>query len=76
VHNSSETSFTLHDDLGDAHVAAQRREEDDELDGINVVHEDNECGFLGDNEGDNVIEAVVDEEGFQVLLTTTKSEVK
>jgi hypothetical protein len=27
-------SFTLHDDAGDTHFAAQGREEDDELDGV------------------------------------------
>jgi hypothetical protein len=69
--------FTLHDDVGDAHLAAQGGEEDDELDGVDVVRNDDECGFLGFDEGDNVVEAVFDEEGFlRVPLTTTMSEVK
>ena len=67
MHNRSETGFTLQDDLGNAYFA------DDELDGVDVVCDDGECGFLGDD----VVEAVFDEEGYLgVLLTTTKSEVK
>ena len=57
VHDGSETSLTFHDDVEDAHLAAQGGEEDDELDGVDVVHVG---GFLGDDEGDDVVEAVSD----------------
>ena len=70
MHDGSETSFTLHDDVGDAHLAAQSGEENDELDGVDVVRDDDERGFLGFDEGDDVVEAVLDEERFlRVLLT-------
>ena len=62
--------MTFHDDVEDAHLAAQGWEEDDELDGVDVLRDD-EGGFLGFDEGDDVVEAVFDEEGFlEVLLTT------
>jgi len=77
VHNSSETSFTLHDDVGAAHLAAQGGEEDDELDSrVDVVRDDDEGGFLGFDEGDDVVEAVFDKEGFFGVLLMTMSEVK
>ena len=62
MHDSFETSFTLHDDVRDAHLAAPGREEDDDLDGVDVVHDDDECGFLSFDEGDDVVEAIFDGE--------------
>ena len=70
MHDGSEACFTLHDDVGNAHLAAQSGEEDDELDGVDVVRDDDECGFLGFDEGDDVVEAVLDEEGFLGVLLT------
>ena len=75
MHNSSETSFTLHDDVGNAHLAAQGGEEDDELDGLDVVRDDDERDFLGFDEGDDVVEAVFDEEGFLGVLLISTSEL-
>ena len=77
MHDGSEASFTLHDNVGDAHLAAQGGEEDDELNGVDVVRDDDKRGFLGFDKGDDVVEAVFDEEGFLgVLLITTMSEVE
>ena len=59
MHDGSETSLTFHDDVEDAHLAAQGEEEDDELDGADVVRDD-EGGFLGFDKGDDVVEAVFD----------------
>ena len=75
MHNSSETSFTLHDDVGNTHLAAQGGEEDDELDGVDVVHDDDQRGFLGFDEGDDVVEAVFDEEGFLGVLLISMSDL-
>jgi len=56
---------------------AQLGEEDNELDGIDVMRDEDKCGFLGFDEGDDVIEVIFDKEGFlEVLLITTMSEVK
>ena len=76
MHDGSETSFTLHDDVGNAHLAAQSGEEDDELDGVDVVRDDDEGGFLGFDEGDDVVEAVLDEGGFLGVLLIIMSEIK
>jgi hypothetical protein len=76
VHNGSETSFTLHDDVGNAHLAAQGGKEDDELDGVDVVRDGDERGFLCFDEGDDVVESVFDEEGFLGVLLITMLEVK
>ena len=76
MHDGSETGFTLHDDVGDAHFAAQGGEEDDELDGIDVVRDDDEGGFFGFDEGDDVVEAVLDEQGFFGVLLIKMSEIK
>ena len=73
MHDSSEAWFTLHDDVGDAHLAAQGGEEDEELEGIDVVRDDDDHGFLGFNEGDDVVKAVFDEERlFGVLFISER----
>ena len=59
VHDVSEISLTFHDDVEDAPLAAQGGEEDDELDGVDVVRDD-EGSLLGFDEGDDVVEAVFD----------------
>ena len=54
VLDGSEACFTLHDGIGDAHLGPQAGKEDDELDRVDVVCDDDERGFLGFDEGDNV----------------------
>ena len=69
MHDGSETRFTLHDDVGDAHLTAQGGEENDKFNGVDVVRDDDQRGFFGFDEGDDVVEAVLDEERFlRVLL--------
>lgn len=63
-----ETGLALHDDVWHTHLAAQGGEEDDELDGVNIVCDDNEGGLLGFDEGDDVVETVLDEEGLLGVL--------
>ena len=75
MHNSSEMICTLHNDVGNAHLAAQGREEDDELDGVDVMRDDNEGSFLGFDEGDDVVEAIFHEEGFLGVLLISTSEL-
>ena len=59
MHDGSEATLTVHDDVEGACLVAQGGEEDDELDGVNVVRDD-EGGFRGFDEGDDVVEAVFD----------------
>ena len=63
VNDRAETGLALDDDVGDAHLAAERGEEDNELDGVDIVSDDNERSLLGLDEGNAVVEAVLDEEG-------------
>ena len=64
----AETGLTLDDDVGDAHLAAQGGEEDDELNRVNIVSDDDERRLLGLNESDTVVETVLDEEGLLGVL--------
>ena len=43
----SEACFALHDGIRDAHLRPQGGEEDNELDGVDVVCDDDKRGFLG-----------------------------
>ena len=68
VHDGAETGFAFDDGVGDTHFAAEGGEEDDELDGVHVVGDQDEAGFLGFDEPDDVVEAVFDGEGFLSIV--------
>lgn len=63
VDDGTETGLALDDGVGDTHLAAESRKEDDKLDGVNVVGDQDKSGLLGLNEGDNVVETVLDNVG-------------
>lgn len=63
VDHRAEAGLALDDDVGHAHLAAERGEEDDELDGVDVVRDDDEGSLLRLDERDGVVETVLDEEG-------------
>jgi hypothetical protein len=44
--NASEASLVLDNAVGDAHLAAERGQEDDQLDGIHVVGDQDQLGLL------------------------------
>lgn len=68
--HSSETSLALDDGVGDTHLAAEGREEDDELNGVDIVGDEDESGLLVLDQADDVVEAVLDDVGLlaDVLL--------
>jgi len=70
VDNSAQTSLALDDGIGDAHLLAQRRQEDDQLNGVDVVGDQDQRGLLVLNEADDVVQAVLDSVGLlaDVLL--------
>jgi len=68
VHDRAKTGFTLDNDVGDTHLAAEGGEEHDELDGVNVVCDDDKRGFLCFDEGDAVVQTVFNEEGLLRVL--------
>ena len=60
--DSSETSLALDNSVGDAHLAAQSRQEDDELNGVDIVRDQDERSLLVLDQANNVVETVLDEE--------------
>jgi hypothetical protein len=64
VHDGAETGLALDNGVRDTHLAAQGGEEDDEFDGVDVVGDQDESGFLGFNQADDVVETVLDGVGF------------
>jgi hypothetical protein len=70
VDDRAETGLALDDGVGDTHLAAEGGEEDDKLNGVNIVGDEDESGLLGLDEGDNVVETVLDNVGLlaDVLL--------
>ncbi len=76
VHNRAKTSLALDNDIGDTHLAAESGEEDDELNGVNIVGNDDESGLLGLNEGNDVVKTVLGEQGLLGVLNKSSSENK
>ena len=70
VDDSAESGFALDDGIWDTHLAAEGGEEDDQLDGVNIVGDKHERGLLVLNEANNVVETVLDNIGLlaDVLL--------
>lgn len=53
--NGTETGLALDDHVRNTHLAAEGGKEDDELDGVNVIGDDDKVGLLLLNETDNVL---------------------
>ena len=68
VNDGTETGLALDNDVGDTHLAAESGEEDNELDGVNIVSDDDEGSLLGLYEGNSVVQTVLDEEGLLLRL--------
>jgi hypothetical protein len=60
VNNSSETSLALDDGVGDTHLAAQSRQENNQFDGVDIVGNQDERGLLVLDETNDVVETVLD----------------
>lgn len=76
VDDGTETGLALDDGVGDTHLAAESRKEDDKLDRVNVVGDQDESRLLGLDEGDNVVETVLDDVGLlaDILLLLALSD--
>lgn len=68
--DSAESGLALDDSVRDAHLAAEGREEDDELDGVDIVGNEDERSLLVLNQANDVVETVLDNVGLlaDVLL--------
>ena len=56
----SETGLALDDGVWDTHLLAESGKEDNELDGVNIVGDEDEGSLLVLNEANNVVETVLD----------------
>ena len=68
VDDSAKAGLALDDDVGNTHLPAEGREVNNQLNWVHIVGNDDQGGFLGLDEGNGVIEAVLDEEGFLRVL--------
>lgn len=58
--DSAETGLALDDGIGDAHLLAERRKEDNQLNGVNIVGDEDERSLLVLNQANDVVETVLD----------------
>lgn len=56
----AETSLALDDGVRDTHLLAERGQEDDELDGVDIVGDEDERSLLVLNQTNDVVETVLD----------------
>jgi len=60
VHYATKTSLVLDDAVWDLHLSAQGRQEQNDLNGIDVTGDDNQLRFLLFNEGGDGVDSVTD----------------
>ena len=60
VDDRSETGLALHNGVWDTHLLAESGKEDNELNGVNIVGDEDERSLLVLNEANNVVETVLD----------------
>lgn len=61
--DSAKTGLALDNGVGNTHLLAERGEEDDELDGVDIVGDQNERSLLVLDQANNVVETVLDSVG-------------
>lgn len=61
VYNRAKASLALDNDVGNAHLSAEGREVDNQLNRIYIVSDNDQSGLLGFDEGNCMVEAVLDE---------------
>jgi len=67
MNNCPKTGLTLDNDVGNTHLAAEGRKEDNKFDRINIVCDGDEGCFLGFNKSNDMVQAVFRKKGFLVL---------
>ena len=72
MNDSAETSFAFYNDIRNTHLATEGRQEDDELDGVNIMSDDDESSLLGLDKSNNMIETIFDEQRFLRVLNPIK----
>lgn len=60
MYDGTETSLALDNGVGDTHLAAESGQEDDQLNGVDIVRDEHEGSLLVLNQADDVVETVLD----------------
>jgi hypothetical protein len=60
VDDSAEAGLALDDGIGNAHLAAEGGQEDDELNGVDIIGNEDERGLLVLDQANDVVETVLD----------------
>jgi hypothetical protein len=60
VDQSAEAGLALDDGVRNAHLAAESRQEDNQLNGVDIVGDEDEGGLLVLNQADDVVQTVLD----------------
>jgi hypothetical protein len=63
VNDGTKTSLALDNGVGHTHLLAERRKEDNELDGVDIVGDQDQRSLLVLNEADNVVQTILDSVG-------------
>jgi len=63
VDDGAESGLALDDGIGDAHLAAESGKEDNQLNGVDIVGDEDEGSLLVLNQANNVVETVLDNVG-------------
>lgn len=61
MNDSAETSFALHNDIRNTHLATEGGQEDDELYRVNIMSDDDKSSLLSLYEGYYMIKTIFDE---------------
>ena len=70
MHYSANARLALHNHVGYPHLATQGREEDDELDRVDIMRDDDKLGFLRLDKRDDVVQPILGEQRFLGVLET------
>ena len=68
MNDSAESGLALDDRIWNAHLSAECWEIDDEFDRVDIVWDEDEGSFLVLDEGDDVVEAILDGEWFLAYI--------
>lgn len=63
VDHCAETRLALHDGVRNTHLAAESGQEDDQLNGVDIVGDEDQGSLLVLNKADDVVETVLDDVG-------------
>jgi hypothetical protein len=67
VDKCTETSLTLDNTVRDTHLTAESREPENQLNGVNIISNDDQLSLLGFNQSSDVVDTVLDDNGLVSL---------